>query len=621
MGETATGRWRRIGAVVVAAALALSAGGTLLAQSPPQATPTPTPSPGRTSTVLQPNPTSPLPPPATTPSPAPAPATNASPIPSPSASPAAAQPSQSGSVAVVLPSDGLNLREGPGTEFPSLALIPAGTELPILGEQVNGNWLPVSYQGTRGFVSAEFVQIRSAPAQGQPGPAQPTPAPSPTPAPTPRPAPNGIPAPSSIPAQFDNGILLQGVFASDIDEMITVADEFQLTTSVRPPDGVTKITMRLSGAPFLSTSLEFDVQPGADNWLTVPAFRVDTEDEPVLREELVRTVGGRIPIMDGALVIAVDYADASGAARTANFQPTVLLFNDPTKIAIVEYPDLKRLTGLPPSGAGAENYYLRGDADFHHPDDFYVRKLAVEAGRRGGIFPDNPELVADNVFTYINTLLGDGEPGDFNNDYNMARLIDDGTIKRGQLNGAYICIGQTYFMTALTRTLGMPSRELNIAVGKPNFRGNDGVWRVTWWQEGAAHAWYNGRWNHYDLWLGFKGMNGYFENNLAYQTWAAFNRQSVMFKTAGGVDTGLRGHDFNQWPGEPPQWEFVREASKPGVNVQDVPPENGEPVTGIPSFHAYRERGSALGPPPGPAIRIATPPASLGILNPPETRP
>ena len=99
---------------------------------------------------------------------------------------------------------------------------------------------------------------------------------------------------------------------------------------------------------------------------------------------------------------------------------------------------------------------------------------------------------------------------------------------------------------------------------------------------------------------------------------AAFSRQATPFITAGGVNTGLRGHDFNQWPGEPPQWEFLREATKPGVVVLDVPPENGEPVTSVPRFDAYHDPpSSALVP--GPAFRTARPPAKQ--IRTPVSRP
>lgn len=404
---------------------------------------------------------------------------------------------------------------------------------------------------------------------------------------------------------------LIGVFVSDADHQITIADQVQLVVALRPPAGVTKVTLRASGAPFLSASRTLDVQPG-ENWLWIPDFRVDTEWEPVLREQVIRTVGGTIVIRDGALVLAIDFTDAGGRPRTASFEPTVYEAYNPTRIARIEYPDLSRATGLPPRGAGVDGYYLRGDTDFHHPTDFAVRALALEAGRLGGVWPDSPAQVADNVFTYINRLLGDGEPGDFNNDSQIARLIEQGTFTRGQRNGAYICIAQSYLMTALTRTLGLPSRELNVAVGRPSWRGTDGVWRVDWWQEGAAQVWYNGRWNHYDLWLGFKGLEGYFRENLAYQAWAAYDQRATPFVTVGGVNTGLRGHDFNAWPGNPPQWEFIGEAAKPGTRVLGIPDGASLTTAGaLLDAGDYADfAGGAISEPHGPAIQTAQPPAS-----------
>jgi uncharacterized protein YraI len=106
-----------------------------------------------------------------------------------------AQSAPTGQVAVVTDPEGLNLRGGPGTTYPVLAVLPQGTQVPILGERVNTNWLPVSYQGQLGFVHSDFVQIRAAGATtppGQstsPGSGPSAPAPTPTPAPTPPPLP------------------------------------------------------------------------------------------------------------------------------------------------------------------------------------------------------------------------------------------------------------------------------------------------------------------------------------------------------------------------------------------------------------------------------------------------
>src|SRR5829696_7532251 len=123
MLDPAHGRWRRLGAVVVSAALAIGLGSTLLAQSPP-AEPGAMP-PARTSTLFQPAPTA-------------TPVASAAPV---------ASPSSQGMVAVVIPSDGLNLREAPDRMSASLAVLPVGTQVPVVGGIVNGAWVPVVYEG------------------------------------------------------------------------------------------------------------------------------------------------------------------------------------------------------------------------------------------------------------------------------------------------------------------------------------------------------------------------------------------------------------------------------------------------------------------------------------------
>ena len=96
-----------------------------------------------------------------------------------SAGPALAQTA----VAVVTEPEGVNLRGGPGTNFISLAVIPLGTELPVLGPKVNGDWVPVSYQGKLGFVSDQFVELKAVASAPQPPVPMPAAPPSPTPAP------------------------------------------------------------------------------------------------------------------------------------------------------------------------------------------------------------------------------------------------------------------------------------------------------------------------------------------------------------------------------------------------------------------------------------------------------
>ena len=96
--------------------------------------------------------------------------------------------------------NGLNIRSGPGTNFPVLATVRYGTEGEIIGRSADGNWWVVrmpSAPGGSGWASASFVAVSNAadvPIIAAPPPpiiVVPTPAPTPTrvPAPTATPGP------------------------------------------------------------------------------------------------------------------------------------------------------------------------------------------------------------------------------------------------------------------------------------------------------------------------------------------------------------------------------------------------------------------------------------------------
>jgi uncharacterized protein YgiM (DUF1202 family) len=53
----------------------------------------------------------------------------------------------------------LQLRRDPKADAESLALIPAGTELPVLGRSGDGNWLQVRFADKEGWINSQFVSI------------------------------------------------------------------------------------------------------------------------------------------------------------------------------------------------------------------------------------------------------------------------------------------------------------------------------------------------------------------------------------------------------------------------------------------------------------------------------
>jgi heat shock protein HslJ len=112
--------------------------------------------------------------------------------------------------------NGLNVRSGPGTNFPVLATVRYGTEGEIIGRSADGLWWVVnvpSAPGGSGWVSANFVAASNAadvPIIASPAPpivVIPTPAPTPTPVPTAPPV--ATPAPQmslrATPTTIDQG--------------------------------------------------------------------------------------------------------------------------------------------------------------------------------------------------------------------------------------------------------------------------------------------------------------------------------------------------------------------------------------------------------------------------------
>ncbi|HLZ71923.1 MAG TPA: peptidoglycan DD-metalloendopeptidase family protein [Dehalococcoidia bacterium] len=67
--------------------------------------------------------------------------------------------------ATVNSSDGLNLRGGPGENYPVLAVMPAGAQVPITGAATPDNWLPVQYNGQNGWADGVYLASAAAPAQ------------------------------------------------------------------------------------------------------------------------------------------------------------------------------------------------------------------------------------------------------------------------------------------------------------------------------------------------------------------------------------------------------------------------------------------------------------------------
>jgi murein DD-endopeptidase MepM/ murein hydrolase activator NlpD len=141
--------------------------------------------------------------------------------------------------------EGVNLRGGPGTTFPSLVVIPMGDEASILGPKVNDRWLPVSYQGRMGFIFDEFVTIRTvtAPTVSPAGAAQPSAnaSPSPSPAASPSPSPAAAQTEQALPQEMrvdsTDGLNLRAGPGTDQRVLAVIPNNATVKVTGRSPDG------------------------------------------------------------------------------------------------------------------------------------------------------------------------------------------------------------------------------------------------------------------------------------------------------------------------------------------------------------------------------------------------
>jgi hypothetical protein len=114
----------------------------------------------------------------------------------PTPTPQAETPTPGGPPVAVTTTD-LNVREGPGQEYPVLGLLPVGTQVEVTGKNLDGTWWQIVYppgSAERAWIYAPFTR----PSNTQDVPVVPTPVP-PTPTYTPTMTPTATAPPTSTP--------------------------------------------------------------------------------------------------------------------------------------------------------------------------------------------------------------------------------------------------------------------------------------------------------------------------------------------------------------------------------------------------------------------------------------
>jgi len=244
----------------------------------------------------------------------------------------------------------------------------------------------------------------------------------------------------------------------------------------------------------------------------------------------------------------------------------------------ITYPNYLPIVGRPVNEDDVNDYYLKGDPQFHAVDSPTLRRWAISIARNGGEFPNDPQRAADNIYRYVNGLLGISDPGDLEADLTILGRVENGVLVPGARKGEYICIAHAYFLSSLIRTLGLPDRELTVGFGRGVDRDATGAWKLNFYQESANEVWYAGSWHHYDTWIGTRDRTDYLDTNLTEIAWYAFSEQHTRFIDINGGSVGLAGHDFALGkfvgsPGSPEQWRFLEQQTRPDVRLADPGPE------------------------------------------------
>jgi PKD repeat protein len=305
--------------------------------------------------------------------------------------------------------------------------------------------------------------------------------------------------------------------------------------------------------------------------------QVANETNSTVDAQIIQKPGGSIPLK-GNVGVELTYKTPSGSSVDLVWNMDLQKDLDASKgVWSITYPDFSLYTGkTDPSQPDTDGYYLKGDSGFHHPDDPLVRKYAMSAARAGGTLSDDPGTVMDHLFSFVRGLMGSDDPAQLDIDSWIVQKIVSGALVPGAQSQKYICISQTYFLTSLARTLGLPSRELTVALANPVSQLASGAWKVDYVQEGAAEVWYDSAWHLYDTWYGLRSFDEYLSRKYAYQAWFSYSPQNYQLVAKNGDPLGLYGHDFaigeNEGsPAKPDEWNYRAAKERSGVAVDGFP--------------------------------------------------
>jgi len=371
------------------------------------------------------------------------------------------------------------------------------------------------------------------------------------------------------------------VWQNEADEMVLPYDEvdlkFEFTNTAKNAVSNTKVL-------FLSNSIELmtlekaiedigDVSAGATFTATNRIKIAGTSNSGIM-EEIVNVGGsGRLSLKD--MIDVQVTADECSAPCEFRLSPT----DEKDNILSIQYPDLSDLAGTPVPSDDEDGFYRKqGDIDFHHPSNDLVRKYAVEASaykykNNDFVFPDTISEVLENIYYYIIDLIDADMPYPPANDEDITSKINKTIFPKPPYEESHICITHAYLFGSFARTIGIPAREITIALGTSIGRTSQYVFGIFYpAQEAAVQVWYDDAWHLYDTYLEQRSLDGYLylKRYFAYRAWYSFNRQNTLSFSG----SSLKGHNFSIKPltgsisdGYEYQWKHLHDDIRPGIVI------------------------------------------------------
>ncbi|MCK4787370.1 MAG: hypothetical protein KAV87_26670, partial [Desulfobacteraceae bacterium] len=237
--------------------------------------------------------------------------------------------------------------------------------------------------------------------------------------------------------------------------------------------------------------------------------------------------------------------------------------DESNEVLAIQYPDFMRHSPDVTDPYGdIGDFYNRGggDAHFHHPENSLVREYAIKASLgTDNVFPDDVVSIVGNIYQYIDKHVPDDADWWLLTDVEIAEKLPNAVIQQP-------CISQAYLLGSFARTIGVPAREMDVALGISILQIGPAVFGVRYGQEAAIQVWYDKDWHLYDTFMEITSWDSYLQGKcIKYRAWHSYDRRNDKVWDFLGHDFSI--NEFFGTPGLFSGWKHLQDGVKEGLTV------------------------------------------------------